>query len=169
MVRRLALEPISLVCGGLSFTLLHVYSLVVALTLPSLFELWSSWPHVAWTLILALISSPAWAVALLHRIGHGVIDVFDKTARESSEISGKQSLWAGFFAWMVLFVASTLTTLILLAIQPPERPEPDMLRSFANVATSAFAWRGVFTLHSLVWVAIASFLHQLERSIRTGA
>lgn len=160
-------KPIAFVCGGLSFTLHQAYSLFVGLALPRLFELWPESPRLAWTGILLVIASPAWSVTFLHRVGHRVLDVFDASRKGAAESFGR-SLWAGMLAWMVLVVSSTLTTLLLLAIDPPQAPEPDMIRAFLSASVRPFAGGTVVSAYSFVWVTVASFLYQLERANRSA-
>lgn len=161
-------DPFALMCGGLSFTLLHVYSMVMAATIPPLFELWREWPHVAWLGILIVVASPVIGVAVLHHFGHGLLDAFDSSGDKlgAGIVPRARSVWAGFFGWMVVLVSSMLATLILLALNPPEPPDPDAMHAFVRAATPALSWSGIFSFYSAVWVGIAAFLHHLERVVR---
>lgn len=163
--------PFALLCGALSFGLLHLYTLVLALMMPPLFQLWREWPHVAWFSILMVLASPVWGVALLHHVGHGVLDVVDLENRKLGEgvVPRARSVWAGVFSWMVVLAASALATLVLLALRPPEAPEPDMLGALVRAASPAFGLNGVFSFYSAVWFALATFFYQVEATVRGEA
>jgi hypothetical protein len=128
-----------------------------AVIVPALLELMRTSPRLAMVGFLALTVSPAPAIAIVHRFGHGVLDAFDTDSTEELA-AARGSAWAGIYGWLVLYGASVIATLVLLVIDPP-RPEPESLNRFVSalVASSRSA-----SPHAAVWIAIAAQLYEVE-------
>ncbi len=110
---------------------------------------------------LLLILSPWLFVSLGHRLTHRAMDRFDEHERRDSD----SSLWAGAFAWLVLFGTDLLSTFVMLVIDPPE---PDAARAtFASAIRAVVLGDGALVAtHLGVWFVIAAFFYGLERAAR---
>jgi len=154
-------SPIAFLNGVLLYTLLALFGMLAAAVLPLLIELLRTAPRLAACGFLGLAVSPAIAVTLLHHSGHRALDRADSAARLRRLLPSVQSWWAGAHAWLVLYGTSVLTSLVMLVLFPPE-PEPDVA-AFLSEMRSFVGFANVMSLHTIVWVAIASQLFELER------
>jgi hypothetical protein len=154
-------EPVAWLCAVLLFAFSSGWSFAVAIVLPALFELMRYSPRLAWLGIFSLWIGPIAAVTMIHRVGHAALDVADRRSGKG-ESTALQSLWAGVYAWLVLFLTSVTTVLLMLVVDPPPPPRPDGL--LATVA-GAFAAPSLGA-RSALWILIAACLYHVERSAR---
>jgi hypothetical protein len=127
---------------------------------PRLIELLDESPRLAMFGFLALILSPGWFVAFLHRATHRTMDRVEGASARAS------SAWAGAFVWLVLFGTDLVTVFVMLVINPPE-PQPD---AYASVVRGVvFAQGPLIALRTVVWLTVAATFFALERGGRARA
>jgi hypothetical protein len=95
-------------------------------------------------------------------VGHRVVSAFLGRADPSAKDAGAMSAWAGLFAWLVLWLSSSVVVFVLLLINPP-RPEPEQLVSaFAGMSGGA----AILSVQTAVWIVVAAFLYEAERRMK---
>lgn len=158
---------VPLVNGALLYAFLTAFGAASGVILPILGELWEKSPRLGALAFLAYLASPIGLIALAHHSGHGFLDRFDarKRARTKGLLPDAESLSAGFFGWFAIVFSSVASAFVLLAIFPPP-PEEGSVAAFMHVATDV-GLRA--TLHTAVWILVASGLYAVERKGRRSS
>ncbi len=159
-------SPISLLCAVLTYVMLGVFTAAATVLVPQLLELLRTAPHLAMLAILGFVVSPGVVVVMVHHLGHRSLDTVDRAAEPKPFFPRAESFWAGAHAWLTLYGTSVLTSLVLLVITPP-KPEPDasFLSLFASLARNV-SLAHPLSLHSAIWIVIATQIYELERRAR---
>jgi hypothetical protein len=149
----------SLLSALLLYLFQHAFNVFAVAMIPWLLELGEKSPRAAALGWLALLTSPVTFVALAHRVGHGVIDLFDRDVRTETS-AAVTSVWAGLFAWFAMMFSSMVSAFLLLAIFPP----PGEARGLAAFVHEIEDVRPSMGTHAVLWVGVATILYYLERS-----
>ncbi|GEM_PF-3189461 len=142
------------------------YALSWAMALPLLAELMETSPRLAWLGVFALWTAPLPAIALVHRLTHGLLDLAD--GREAKKTRLVASVWAGVLGWTAFLLVSVTAAFAMLVIDPPPPPGPDssssLMKAGAELLEIASSWQ--VGVHSILWFAFAVAVFQVHRSAR---
>ena len=157
-------SPIAWISAALLYVLLVLLGAAAAVLVPLLLEVMRSSPRLAMLGFLGLAVSPAFVVVVVHHFGHRSLDGFDRPVEKAPAPPSLRSWWAGAHAWLVLYGTSVVTSLVMLVIDPPE-PEPDAygLSALLGGLTTHATLSNALSLRTMIWVAIAALLYELER------
>ena len=141
------------------------YAMSAVMVLPILFELMETSPRLAWLGVFALWSAPLPAIAIAHRMTHGLLDLAD--GRESKPTRAVESVWAGMLGWAAFLLVSMSASLAMLVIDPPP-VEPDasagIMKAGIEMLAIAASWQ--VGVHSLLWLVFAVAVFQIHRAAR---
>jgi hypothetical protein len=145
-----------------SALLLHLfyrlYAAAMGVVILMLLELMRVSPRLAVLGGLAAWLSPIPLVAL----GHRVVSAFLGRADPSNKDAGKMSAWAGLYAWLVIWLSSSVTVFVLLLINPP-KPEPEqMVNALAGLSGGA----AIVSVQTVVWIVVAAVLYEAARRMK---
>ncbi|HEY8087569.1 MAG TPA: hypothetical protein VIF09_06990, partial [Polyangiaceae bacterium] len=73
------------------------------------------------------------------------------------------SLWAGLFAWMTVIFVTLVASFVMLVLDPPP-VEPDSVGAFLSLAASG----PLSLVHTVVWLVLAAYAYETERSVRSA-
>lgn len=149
-------HPTSLVSAVLLYVLLAVVGSVAAMIIPWLIELGREHPRLAALVWLAVVMSPVYTLAVGHHVVSGVLD-----KRIGGILPAKAAWWAGVYGWMVTVMSTVVAAFIMTIIFPPERDEA-LFQSLVQMTPHS----ATVTLHTAIWILVATGLYQLERVAR---
>ncbi|MBX3192578.1 MAG: hypothetical protein KF819_36675 [Labilithrix sp.] len=139
----------------------------VASVLPRLIEIGEESPRLAALGYLALWTSPIPLVAILHHGVHAFLDHADRdTTVARGLLPGVSSLWAGVYAWLVIFFATTFMIFVWMIVSPPE---DSSVMGLARAFTWPFGEGVRAGVHTLGWVVVAALLYDLDRAVKARA
>lgn len=141
---------------------LGLYGAVAVTVIPRLLELGEESPRLAALGYLALLVAPIPCVGLVHHLVTLFLDRADSSGKPI--LPGLAALWAGVYAWFVIFFTLVVVGLVHFVLFPPEGAMA-VLRSF----TWPYASGGTLGMHTFLWVGLAAQLYDLERSVRERA
>ena len=157
----------------LSAVVLLVFSrallLALGIALPVLMELARYSPRLAAVGGLAVWVSPVLLIATGHRVVTTVLDVGDPGKKTRARVPRILSWWAGLYAWLVLFLATSTTIfLVLILYPPPPPPQPpdDAALGVASMVATGLQAGTSFGIQTALWVIVAAGLYQFERVAR---
>jgi hypothetical protein len=113
---------------------------------------------------LGLWLSPVALVATGHRVVTSVLDVGDPAKKTRARVPRILSWWAGLYAWLVLFLATSTSALLMLIIHPP--PPDDSALGLAGMVANGLGAGTSFGVHTVLWVLVAASLYHFERVAR---
>ncbi len=167
-------RPLSWLSAVLLYVFLSLWTMFVSVVLPRLIEIGEAQPRLAILGYLAVWVSPIPFVGILHHVVHLFLDRADRGANERrGMLPDLTSWWAGLYAWLVIFFASSVVLFLMLALNPPERD--GMLLTVQHAPSRfffAFAWPFAGSpagLHTVLWVIVAAQLYDLEHAVKQRA
>ncbi len=138
-------------------------SIAFGFVMPLLFELMRHSPRLAWLGMLVTWVAPIAGAAGIHRFASGILDFADAKGVAGGKTRGSEHWWAGFVAWAAIIFVTMTTSFVMLVLDPPP-VDPDAIWNLAATMT-----RGVEgVVRSCVWVVLAAYVYELERSARDG-
>jgi hypothetical protein len=160
---RLLPRPASWASGLALFAFARVVSIGMAVAFALLFELMPHAPRLAWLGILGVFVAPVLLAAVAHRATSSMLDLVDLERAQPAPNPNAASLRAGLFAWLAVMFTSTVTTLVLIVLDPPP-VEPDTLAAFFLTAASA----GKTLVSAVTWIVVASFVYEIDARAMRG-
>lgn len=169
-------RPVSWLSAVLLYVFLSAWLTFVSVVLPRLVEIGDEQPRLAILGYLGVWVSPIPLVAVLHHVVHTFLDRADRGVKKGRGVlPDLTSWWAGVYAWLVIFFASSVVFFLLLALNPPER-DGMLLTLLSTVQPPslllAFAWPFAGApagLHTVAWVIVAAQLYDLEHAVKQRA
>jgi hypothetical protein len=158
-------HPISLISAVLLYVLLALLGAVAVVAVQWLIDVGRDSPRLAALGWLALLLSPAYSVAILHHIVHKVLDSLDPARRKHKTgiLPSLESWYAGVYGWLVTVMSTMVATIVMAILFPPDRDE-----GFAQMLLAATPHNVGVSIHTLVWILVATGLYQLERAARAS-
>jgi hypothetical protein len=158
------------VCGVLLYVFAAAWKVFAVLVVPWLIELHDVSPRLAALGWLGLFTSPAIFVGLVHRTTHGLVDLFDASARAPGTTRAApalESAWAGLLGWFTMSFAAMISAMIALVLFPESAggamgAASQLVQLAEDVPLRA-------NVHSAIWVATAAGIYYLERVTRGPA
>ena len=164
-------RPVAWLSAVLLYVFLSLWMVFVSVVLPRLVEIGDEQPRVAILGYLGVWISPIPFVGVLHHVVHAFLDRADRgTKRARGMLPELTSWWAGTYAWLVIFLASSVVLFLLLALNPPDREGTLLaLPRARRLVFEAFAWPlggAPAGLHTVLWVVVAAQLYDLEHAVK---
>lgn len=156
--------PTAWLSAVLLYVFLSVWGMVAARVIPDLLEMLRTSPRLAVLGALGLWLGPIALLALFHQATHAMLDGLDpKEKLAKGVVPSIQSWWAGIFAWLVMFFASSTTTFVLLFVFPPKPPEPDFMAYLGEAVAMQPGQGTIAFLYLGTWLTLAAWLFNLEK------
>jgi hypothetical protein len=141
-------------------------SVALAFIIPLLAGLLRQAPRLAWLGMLAAWLSPIAGAAAIHAaVDRVLVGREPGSPRRHSPVGGATSWWVGVVAWATIILVTMTTAFVMLVVDPPPIAPPEALWHLAAAVT-----KGVSGLvRSALWIVLAAYVYELERSARDAA
>jgi hypothetical protein len=157
-------RPASWATGLALFAYAYVVRVGMLLALPWIVELMRLSQRLGWLAFLLLWVAPIALAAAIHRVGHHALDALDDRGAAPRVRTPAGHLWAGYVAWASVLLVSTLTSLVMLVIDPPPAEDDAVSMLLADMAHGTLG-----VVRAGVWIVLAACVYEVERAAGGGA
>ena len=121
-------------------------------------------PRLGVAIITLAILSPIAVVAMVHSLVSNLVD----RAKREHDPSVILSLWAGLFAWFVMFFASLMSLAVAFVFAPSGEGFAAWLAQMQLILSDVSPFsslRALFSVSGIAWLVVATLLYQVERLV----